>query len=465
MAKVAIVGGGIGGCCAGVALSKDHQVTLFEKDSALGGCSGTFYKNGHYYNTGATTFAGYDEGNIVWNFFSKHSIEFPKKRLSHALCVMIGDQKIYRYEDFESFFEEINKAFPNPANKDFWSLIYTINKKFYTFQNYYYSEQTLFHKALSMVSFRELLGDFYPYLFKNARKYIFEHLGDSDPSYLDFLDNQCLIVSQAKTDELNFLTAALALGYHFMGNYYIYGGMGNIFEACSNNIYDVRLKHTIQKIYKTKQGFKLYTKNNSFETQKLILNSTIFDSSALFDDPSIVNYFKKYQHLQSNKSAFVLYLTLKEIPQISSHHIQIICEKELIHTISNSIFVSFGDKEDPKMARSVTVSVHTTLGIWEDGYKEKKEELSQAMLTILKERLQLDSSMIEVSFGATPKTFKRYINRSNLGGIPVTQSNLFYKIPSNITPIPNLYLVGDTSYAAQGWMGVMMGVRNLERLL
>jgi len=45
------------------------------------------------------------------------------------------------------------------------------------------------------------------------------------------------------------------------------------------------------------------------------------------------------------------------------------------------------------------------------------------------------------------------------------KENLVYKLPSNDTPIKGLYVVGDTTYAAQGWPGVMMGVKNLERLL
>jgi hypothetical protein len=69
------------------------------------------------------------------------------------------------------------------------------------------------------------------------------------------------------------------------------------------------------------------------------------------------------------------------------------------------------------------------------------------------------------SFAATPNTFAHYINRSQLGGNAISMKNFLPFLPSNDTRIKDLYNVGDTVYAAQGWPGVMLGVKNLQRLL
>jgi hypothetical protein len=69
------------------------------------------------------------------------------------------------------------------------------------------------------------------------------------------------------------------------------------------------------------------------------------------------------------------------------------------------------------------------------------------------------------SFSASSKTFGHYINRTQLGGNAITMKNFLPFLPGNYTSIKNLYNVGDTVYAAQGWSGVMMGVKNLQRLL
>jgi len=118
------------------------------------------------------------------------------------------------------------------------------------------------------------------------------------------------------------------------------------------------------------------------------------------------------------------------------------------------------------MKHSVTISVHTTTRQWaNENYLEQKNELEAIIKHIVCEHLGLLPEEIQSSFSATPKTFKRYINRSTLGGIPMLSKNMLYKLPSNDSPIKGLYHVGDTTFAGQGWLGVMMGVRNLQRLL
>ena len=78
---------------------------------------------------------------------------------------------------------------------------------------------------------------------------------------------------------------------------------------------------------------------------------------------------------------------------------------------------------------------------------------------------ELEADEVVASFSATPQTFKRYINREQVGGNPITMKNFLTKLPSNDTQIKGVYQVGDTTYAAQGWPGVMMGVKNLQRVL
>lgn len=92
-------------------------------------------------------------------------------------------------------------------------------------------------------------------------------------------------------------------------------------------------------------------------------------------------------------------------------------------------------------------------------------ELEDIIKKIVYEHLGLEESAIVSSLSATPQTFKRFINRSTLGGIPMRKENLIYRLPSNDSPIKGLYHVGDTTFAAQGWIGVMLGVRNLEKLI
>jgi len=95
----------------------------------------------------------------------------------------------------------------------------------------------------------------------------------------------------------------------------------------------------------------------------------------------------------------------------------------------------------------------------------KKSELHDILQEIILTTLNIDESKVVHSFSASPRTFKCFINRDQLGGNAITMKNFHPFLPSNNSPIKGVYNVGDTVFAAQGWPGVMLGVKNLKRLL
>lgn len=465
MDDFAVVGSGIGGACSALFLSSKFQTTLYEKESTLGGCSSTFKHQKAFYNTGATTFAGYEKDTYMYDFFERHHIDFQKKLLPSALCVVMDGKKIVRFQDMDAFLNEINQVFYHPKNTSFYELVRTINKDFFAINDYYYSNASTFEKLKSLSSFKTLFMKFYPYLFVNAKSFIHNYFGNMDERYLDYLDNQLLIVAQARLHEVNFLTAALALSYQFMDNYYIFGGMGSIFDAIVGKVPQVKTHTFIEQITKTSSHFILHTAKAEFEAKNIVLNTSLFDAKSLFSDTKTKAYLNRYASLNKDISAFMVYLQI-DSSKVLDHHYQIILDKPIKYTTSNSVFVSLGDNDDVKMKQSVTISVHTQTKLWDNDQNiEQKMELEDIIKKIVCEHLGLEESAIVSSFSATPQTFKRFINRSTLGGIPMRQENLIYRLPSNNSPIKGLYHVGDTTFAAQGWIGVMLGVRNLEKIL
>jgi phytoene dehydrogenase-like protein len=135
------------------------------------------------------------------------------------------------------------------------------------------------------------------------------------------------------------------------------------------------------------------------------------------------------------------------------------------------LFVSFSDAEDDQIASkghfSITASIHTDSRFWEDEkcYEMQKKELEGKLKKTILKVLEISEEEVVSCFSASSKTFEHYLNRSQLGGNAMTMKNFLPFLPGNDTPIKNLYNVGDTVYAAQGWPGVMLGVKNLQRLL
>ena len=471
MDDYAVVGSGIGGSSIASYLdSIGKKVVLFEKESYLGGCSSSFIHGKYSYNTGATTLAGYQDGFLVKEMFDKIGFK-PNIVKTDPTIVIIQNGKITpRYKNFEQFLAVLESNYPHPKNREFWTLIYKLSNDFYTYNYYYYSNENLFKKMVSLTSFIPLGLKFQKYIKTTAYKFIDNFFQGIDSEYLQFLESQILIVAQTSSKEINFLTAALALAYTFNDNYYVVGGFSKLFDDMSKNIKNIQIDTEILRIEKNNNYFTLHSKDTVFQAKKVILNSTVYDSAKLFEDKEIQNYYKSYKKLNNYQSSFMLYFTLKSEREFE-HHYQIIEDKRFPHTISQAIFVSFSDKNDtilaPKGYYSVTASIHTDTRFWEDKalYKQQKQYLKELLLDRIIKMLKIDKDGIIQSFAATPKSFGRYINRTQLGGNAVSIKNFLPFLPSNDTKIKDLYNVGDSVYAAQGWPGVMMGVKNLTKIL
>ncbi len=465
MFEYAVVGSGIGGSSIAAYLdAKGHETILLEKEPYLGGCSSTFDHKGYAYNTGATTLAGYEEGHIVKSMFDKIGFT-PELLVTDPAIVIIQNGKVTpRFSDLEAFLEVLEQNYPHPKNREFWTLIYTLGKEFYAMHGHHYSNSSLWKKLISLTSFLPMLVKFQRYLRTNAFDFIKDFYGDISQEYLKFLEAQILIVAQAHSKEINFFTAALSLGYTFNETHYVPGGLGALFDQMTANMKNVRRNSEIKKIERHSDHFTLHTKKESIKAKKVILNSTVYDSGKLFDDGKIKNYYKKYETLNNHQSSFMLYMTIKSSKKYE-HHYQLIQDEKYIHSLSNAIFVSFSDVTDtmltPEGHYSITVSIHTDSRFWQDktNYKSKKEELQSQILKSICDILDINEEEIVHQFAATPRSFKRYINRSQLGGNAITMKNFLPKLPSNDTAIDGLYHVGDTVYRCTGmaWCDVGSG--------
>lgn len=471
MIEYAVVGSGIGGSSIAAYLdAKGHETVLFEKEPYLGGCSSTFRHKGYAYNTGATTLAGYQDGHIVKSIFD--AIGFTPDLISTdpAIVIIQNGKTTPRYRELETFLTALEENYPHPKNRAFWTLIYDLGIKFYEIQGHYYSNRSWWQKLVSLTSFLPILVNFQRYLRTNAYDFIHDFYGDVSEEYLHFLEAQILIVAQARSTEVNFFTAALSLGYTFNETHYVKGGFGKLFDGMTAAMKHVKLKSQITHIESHKDHFTLHTSREQIKAKNVILNSTVYQSGQLFQKDTIKNYYKKYEKLDNHQSTFMLYLTIKSIKAFE-HHYQLIQDTTYPHTLSNALFVSFSDPSDTVLTKeghySISASIHTDVRYWEDAgtYNRQKEDLTKILLKSICDILDIQKEEIVHHFSATPKTFKHYINRSQLGGNAITMKNFLPQLPGNDTPIKGLYHVGDTVYAAQGWPGVMLGVDNLRRLL
>lgn len=462
----AVIGSGIGGASF-AALNSDKNLMLFEKDHNLGGCASTFSHKGYCFNAGATTFAGYEEGHIVKNIFDRAKVVPKIKKTKVAYQVIQDDTIINRYQNFEAFISEIERSYPNKNNRIFWSKIKEIDEKFWELKNIYFARYSLFDFLKTLIFATKLVRHFRLDIFQSSERFIQKILGDISKEYYDFINASLQITVQQTTKDLPLIFCALGLAYPFHDLYYPYGGMGELVKDLLQNI-DYKTNCGVKYIEKYKDEFILYTKNEAYQAKNIILGTSIFDSGKLFDDEKIRNFYEDREF--SDQSAFVIYLKL-DVKQEFLHHYQVILDDKIINCTSNSYFVSFSDKDDSLLSKdgySITISTHTKANLWKNLDKEKYEKKKQETIAFIKkdflQRFGLDDSSVNICFGATSKTFHKFIGRYNCGGISANFKNIL-ALNGIATPFKGIYHLGDTILGAQGWPGVALGVDMLDRKL
>ena len=464
---LAVVGSGMGGSMI-AALNKNKDLVLFEKDKNLGGCASTFKRYGSYFNAGATTFVGYEDKHPIKRIFDELNVKPNLSKSQTAIRILQDGKVLDRKKDFEQFLKDINEIYPNANNEKFWRTIKEIDEKFWNLKKLYFAKHSINGLFKTSIFVIELLKTFKFDLFKTATYFIKETLGDISKEYQSFIDAQLFITVQTTSKEIPLLTMCLGLAYPFHDVFYVNGGMGSLFDEILNNV-EIHNKEEVLNIKKALDGYIVTTKEESYHVQKLILNSTVYDSARFFEDEDIKKYYRGFEF--SNQSAFVVYIKLNSTPKLL-HHYQVILNENIPNCISNSFFISLSDESDEKMSKgglSITISTHTQANYWRALSKAEYEQQKQKTIDfIIKEFLNnfdtISKEDIKTSFGATSTTFNSYINRFNCGGSAINIKNIL-KLPSCKTPFEGLYNVGDTVFAGQGWPGVALGVEVLNKEL
>lgn len=459
-----VIGSGIGGSLISI-LNKDKNLVLFEKDKNLGGTASTFKRFGNYFNSGATTFVGYEDNHIIKEIFDSVNFIPDLKKSSYAYRTIINGKSIDRTTDFEEFIEKLNSVFYHKNNRYFWQTLKDIDERFWKLKDIYFAKYSLNSYLRSLKTIDILFKEYKFLLFKSAKSFIKEVLGNISKEYQDFIDAQLQITLQSTSKDIPLLSFAIALSYPFHKIFYVNGGMGKLFDDMLKDI-NVKKNEQIIQIKKENNFYRLISSKDEYLTSKLVLNMPVFECKNLFLDKDLQNYYKKFEFY--DQSAFVIYLKIDSKKEFLNHY-QIILEDNIPNAVSKSFFVSFSHKDDEKLSKngySVTISCHTKALFWnelsKEEYERNKEFTKNFILDeLLKNIPDIKKEDIKIEFCATSKTFKRYINRFNCGATPLNLKNIF-KIPSSLTPFKNLYNIGDSVFAGQGWPGVALGVKVLN---
>jgi C-3',4' desaturase CrtD len=476
--EVVVVGGGIGGLTAAALLAaRGLNVCLLEKEAQAGGCAATFQKFGHTFESTASLYAGWQPSEIHERVFAELPVGAPEVRpVSPAYIVRLPDKtEIALVADNEEFENNLRAAFPECAEA-------AVN---------FYREIAPIGAALQRAAARvpdlltasrlrrlratapeaRLLSRAMAAMNHTTAQY----LTQTSTRFRRFIDVQLQTFAQCASEECAYLYACVALSLPRGGLHSIRGGASSLTDALIASIKQsggsVRLNAPALRLAYDATGravgVDLLNGERVEATRAIVSNLTVWDTyGKLIGTNRTPEEIRRKLKASRGWGAYLIYLSLNEeaAKRLPAEHILSLTNWQEGHAFdaeaSQLMFAAAPawDGGAPAGSRAATVSTFTEASQW-FAFHEDETELEtqdQQMLERCWEKLHAAlpelGDQIEIIETATPRTYYENTRRKlgMVGG--VGQSLAFFGPHSwtHRTPLPNLFLVGDTTFPGNG---------------
>jgi C-3',4' desaturase CrtD len=478
--RVIVIGAGIGGLTAAALLAhQGYSVLLADQAWIPGGCASTFKRRGFTFDVGATQVAGLEPGGIHHRIFTTLDIPLPEATFCDPACAVLlpGEtQPIRVWRDPERWKQERQTQFP--GSEPFWQFLNQLFETSWAFQarDPVIPPRNLWDIWQTAKALRPSTLITVPHIFSTVGDALQSYGLAGDRRLKTFLDLQLKLYSQVDADETALLYAATALGVSQspQGLFHLQGSMqvlsDRLVSALKRDGGDLRMRHRAQKIH-IKNGRttgvtfqNLKTEESTFEAADYVVaNVTVQNLMELLGDGAPHGYRQRVDKLPQSSGAFVIYLGVDAaaIPPDCPPHLQFLYDYEGPIGENNSLFVSVSQPHDgraPVGKATIIASSFTDPNLWHQSqnYEQLKKTYSDTAITRLSSYFNLNERTILHQETATPRTFERFTGRrlGMVGGIG-QRVNTFGPFGfANRTPVPNLWLVGDSTHPGEGTAGV-----------
>ncbi len=491
-ARAVVIGAGIGGLTAGALLAKrGYRVLVLDQAIVPGGCASTFKRRGFTFDVGATQVAGLEPGGIHHRIFTELEVEPPAATPCDPACAVFlpGETApINVWRDPQKWKAERERQFP--GSEPLWQLFATLFRASWEFQgrdpvlpprnlwDLWQLTKAVRPDTLITVPFTLLtVGD--------ALRLC--GLGDN-LRLRTFLDLQLKLYSQVDAEETALLYAATALGVSQapQGLYHLKGSMqvlsDRLVEALEKHGGSLLMRHTVKQIRVTNGKATAVVVENqktgevwTEEADLVVANVPVQNLVKLLGDRAPAGYRYRTDKLPPASGAFVVYLGVKQeaIPPECPPHLQFLYDYDGEIGENNSLFVSVshpGDGRAPEGMATITASSFTDTRIWWNtaDYEALKQRYTEEAIARLSQYFHLTPDAIVYKEAATPRTFERFTGRDRgiVGGIGQRVPTFGPFGFATRTPVPHLWLVGDSTHPGEGTAGVsysaLTAVRQIE---
>ncbi|MCC9165593.1 phytoene desaturase family protein [Pontibacter harenae] len=466
---VVVVGSGFGSLTAAALLAKRGlKVCVLEQAKYAGGCASSFKRKGYWFETGATTLVGLDLHMPLRYLLDETGITLPVRKLEKPMQVHLPNgQLLTRYQELEEWIGEAERVFGKYNQRAFWEHCYKVSKAVWhtSLQQQSFPPSNAKDLAYSALHTRPAQLKLIPAAFRTMDDVLRKYKLLDNNLFVDFVNEQLLITAQNYLHEVNELFGATALCYTLYNNYNLDGGLINMVKPVVNYILDnggdLQFGQEVQAISSIKEGYKVTTAKNTFQSKFIISGIPLHNTAELFSDEAIKQRLQPYLLPSAKQNgAFTMGLVLKQqkTPEVLHHQVHVPQGLPIIG--SKSIFVSFSHPADDLRAPAgeVVASVSTHIPDPAQKFIEDKVPIEKAILAALQQQELIQQKSISYSQSATPGAWTFWTKRAYgaVGGYPHYKSTKPWQMKDARLDHRGAYVCGDTVYPGQGIVGVCL---------
>lgn len=486
----AVIGAGFGGLATALTLAEEGaRVLLVETLGYPGGCASTYERRGYRFESGATLFSGFDQGQLMERWIRRHhlavehrvldpvvelrapgwTLAVPPRRqeLVAKLCALPGAPAA----GIEAFFDLQRRV--ADALWDLFSQPRLLPP---------FGLRELWQHARRLPRYAPLAGLVGRPVGRVLKRYGLE----SFEPLVTYLDATCQITVQAGVAEAEAPFALAAMDYYFRGTGHVHGGVGRLADALVAAIHgcggEVAFFERAEGLTPSGKGWRLRTRKRTVTASAVVANLLPQALEGLLPDlagsRSPTRLRQLARRVEGGWGAAMLYLALPpgSLHRPSAHHLELVQDPARPLLEGNHLFCSVSAADEtgrtPEDGRTVTVSTHVPMQVLQGGGREHRaayvEQVQEMMRQGLRALAPELAAAVEHELTASPRTFERFTGRPEgyVGGIPrrAGWSNYRNLVPRPI--LPGLYLVGDSVFPGQSTLATALGgVKVAQRLL
>lgn len=461
MKDIIIIGSGLGGLACGIQLCrKGYHVRILERQFQPGGCIQSYKRKGCMLDTGLHYVGGLDEGQPLHEVFKEYGLlDLPWQRLDKdGFDLITINGKTYPYaEGYNNFVEKLSVFFPEERDglEQYVKMLQTTDEQWLQTTNAHEYLESIIHNQLliSIISGASLKMELRE---KTLPLFTFAH-GNAP-----FIESSWRLKGDG-----NILVNHLVNMFKEAGGEIILKAdvtqlveeEGKITQAiCSNGetyhadgfISDAHPASTIQMVKESKLMKRI------FRTRISALRNTYgMFTLQLKLKKGVLPYFNHNKFVYNTEDTWSNIAISPEHPEVNG--ILISCPVPTDGTEYANIL----DILTPMKWDYVEKWADKTPGHRGEDYVDMKNEISRQCLALAEQVIPGLTTMVEKDYTSTPLTYYTY-NASPKGsayGISKDYSNPLGTILSPRTPIPNLFLTGQ-SLMLHGIHGVLMTAKH-----